>query len=114
MSNLLALLQRISAHRFNHKQETYSHGSKTIHRSFTLESLETRMLPSVDPGAIGALVELPDARPEEEALLIFRDTEDSGVVTAAEERDIDQDLDVDKAIGNDFEKVHGEGEEEEE
>jgi hypothetical protein len=85
MSNLVELLSKIYGHRFNDTR-----GTRSNSKQFILEPLETRVLPSVD--LLGAMVDQPDATPEEEVLLVFAE-EDSGVdvVTAAETRYIDYD-----------------------
>jgi len=111
MSNLVALLRNMRAGRFNRHQETHSHGAKTsLHRSFILEPLETRVLPSADPTAAGALINQPDAKPEEPALLVFSDPDDSLVVSATEK----QDHDHNDAIGIGFDVFKKEDSEEEE
>jgi hypothetical protein len=86
MSNLLSLLRNARAHKFNNKQKTHSHGSKTSkHKRFIWEYLEPRVLPAVDPAAIAALMGPPD-------------TGDTAIVTATEHHYID----LDEASGTGF------------
>jgi len=98
MSTLTTLLRSIYAHRFNHTQANHVPGSKaSTHRHFTMEPLEARVLPSVDPSGLTAWIGQPDPTGEEPVFVVFAD-EDSAVVTATEHRYID----LEKAIGTGF------------
>jgi hypothetical protein len=98
MRSLVALIRNVAG-TINRKQgaRSYRYSQASKHQRFRMESLETRMLLSVDPAALTGLLDEPDPLSEPEVVLLWADVEGS----AAESVDSAA-VEVEKEPGSDF------------